>query len=60
MIAYFVHTASAGGYCNSPGECVCKPGYNGTLCDIGEKVIVNKQIPLNFYALYRRGMHIYT
>ena len=26
-------TAVNGGYCNQPGECLCREGYEGTLCD---------------------------
>ena len=26
-------TAVDGGYCNQPGECLCREGYEGILCD---------------------------
>ena len=29
-------TASTGGYCNLPGECICRSGYSGSNCDVGK------------------------
>ena len=28
----FLCTATIGGYCTQPGECVCHPGFSGSLC----------------------------
>ena len=32
----FVSLANDGGFCNVPGECICRHGYAGALCDVGE------------------------
>lgn len=29
-------TADIGGYCMSPGECICRDGYSGDYCDFSQ------------------------
>ena len=38
----YVYLARTGGYCNTPGECLCRAGYNGTHCE---------------YPICRQGCH---
>ena len=33
---YNITAASVGGYCNVPGECICRHGYFGAHCEVGE------------------------
>ena len=33
---FFLFLAELGGYCNVPGECICRDGYSGANCEIGK------------------------
>ena len=38
LVLLFCTLCSAvNGYCNNPNECICNPGYGGTLCDQGKQ-----------------------
>ena len=31
-----LHTATVGGYCRVPNECICRSGYSGATCQTGK------------------------
>ena len=41
-ITIFCCAANIGGYCTQPGECVCRPGFSGSLC--GTSTLHNMQL----------------
>ena len=40
LSSVFVRTDSSRAYCNVPGECVCREGYGGTLCQNDVRMVL--------------------